>query len=392
MRFPGLWIAILFAATRRVACPCRHCHHRSHAPSAAQRSFPARRSGRRGWAGARRCRPGLHARQSARHERRRLHAADLSPAHGTRRRDLALEPAGPWSDAAHHQGYWTSQRPILPPRSPSATAIDCRAAAAPPTRPTTTATHAWTTATRAPSGKATPTSTQHFTGREQRAPPAMGRDRPGPQAARQHAPRFNGPRPTPPATPSSTGAARTTPTTAWTRRTTKTRIGRTFPHGTVTHGKGGNVRLRLAGAADRRALRAPLADPKVRTPPRPAPTDPRDGSGLRHRGTRRRPRRTARARSTTGSVTRPRHDDQTVIYASSTDPWHTANDRDPRMEQPGFDRVFQSPLTHGAAVARPRRRAVRHARKRRRRTPLSCARRGYPCAASRWAKNPTAST
>jgi len=43
----------------------------------------------------------------------------------------------------------------------------------------------------------------------------------------------------------------------------------------------------------------------------------------------------------------PTHRGQTEIVVSSTDPWHTARDIDRRTEQPGFDRVFASGLTHG---------------------------------------------
>ena len=45
--------------------------------------------------------------------------------------------------------------------------------------------------------------------------------------------------------------------------------------------------------------------------------------------------------------------DQTQITVSSTDPWHRAIDRDPNAEQPGFDRIFKSGLTGGAAVIVP---------------------------------------
>jgi hypothetical protein len=44
---------------------------------------------------------------------------------------------------------------------------------------------------------------------------------------------------------------------------------------------------------------------------------------------------------------------QTQIYVSSTDPWHRASDRDPNVEQPGFDRVFHSGLTCGAPALIP---------------------------------------
>jgi len=44
---------------------------------------------------------------------------------------------------------------------------------------------------------------------------------------------------------------------------------------------------------------------------------------------------------------------QTVIYASSTDPWHRASDIDNKVEQPGFDLVFRSGLTNGLPCMMP---------------------------------------
>jgi hypothetical protein len=44
---------------------------------------------------------------------------------------------------------------------------------------------------------------------------------------------------------------------------------------------------------------------------------------------------------------------QTVTYTSSTDPWHRAIDLDPNTEQPGFDLVFSSGLTHNLPVLMP---------------------------------------
>jgi hypothetical protein len=44
---------------------------------------------------------------------------------------------------------------------------------------------------------------------------------------------------------------------------------------------------------------------------------------------------------------------QSTTYASSTDPWHRAEDIDTHLEQPGFDRVFRSGLTLGHAAMVP---------------------------------------
>ena len=48
-----------------------------------------------------------------------------------------------------------------------------------------------------------------------------------------------------------------------------------------------------------------------------------------------------------------RNDRQTLIWVSSTDPWHRAVDRDPDVEQPGLDAVFASGLTRGQPMLTP---------------------------------------
>src|SRR5256886_5086387 len=44
---------------------------------------------------------------------------------------------------------------------------------------------------------------------------------------------------------------------------------------------------------------------------------------------------------------------QTVTLASSTDPWHTARDRDPDYDQPGFSTVLASGLARGRGMLAP---------------------------------------
>jgi hypothetical protein len=126
---------------------------------------------------------------------------------------------------------------------------------------------------------------------------------------------------------------------------------RTFAGGVVERGTGGETFLRLS--------RSPVAARFVQvsmtassgTAPRGS-QDARDGLGYAVR------------EAYLGTVDRngrfhdalrhaPKHDGQTVAYVSSTDPWHRSVDRDPRIEQPGFDRVFRSGLTNGLPMLTP---------------------------------------
>jgi hypothetical protein len=49
----------------------------------------------------------------------------------------------------------------------------------------------------------------------------------------------------------------------------------------------------------------------------------------------------------------PRHDAQSIIWVSSTDPWHRAVDIDTSLEQPGFDLIAESGLTRGLPMLTP---------------------------------------
>jgi hypothetical protein len=118
-----------------------------------------------------------------------------------------------------------------------------------------------------------------------------------------------------------------------------------FPSGIIHNGAGGDVTIRIA--------EQPVVTRYVRVymtvgsgvAPRGS-TDPRDGLGYAIREIY------LGATDAAGQF----HDVirhgagrelQTIIYVSSTDPWHRSTDRDDRVEQPGFDFVFHSGLTNG---------------------------------------------
>jgi hypothetical protein len=122
----------------------------------------------------------------------------------------------------------------------------------------------------------------------------------------------------------------------------------TFRHGVIADGKGGEVVQRLADTPVQAQYIRFLLTASSRTAP-PGSTDRRDAMGY------------AMAELGLGEigpdgtfVDLMRHarsgSAQTNIYVSSTDPWHRAGDRDPNVQQPGFDRVFASGLTRGLPV------------------------------------------
>ncbi|BDI29986.1 hypothetical protein CCAX7_20370 [Capsulimonas corticalis] len=127
-------------------------------------------------------------------------------------------------------------------------------------------------------------------------------------------------------------------------------VWRSFPKGVVTGAAGGDVRLMLAGhPISCRFVRIRMEDSAGGSG---VAGDPRDRLGFSVR------------ELSVGCANRDgkfqdwvRHARdsarQTVIYASSTDPWHRGVDRDQNVEQPGFDTIYRSGLTRGLPVMVP---------------------------------------
>ena len=125
---------------------------------------------------------------------------------------------------------------------------------------------------------------------------------------------------------------------------------RTFPGGNVTCGKGGTPTLNLC--------KKPIWARYVRLWMTKGGGGPSATSDIRdHLGTAICEIQLG-TRSRDGGLHdwvchRPSGTRQTVVFTSSTDPWHRAADRDPHVEQPGFDRVFHSGLTNRLPVLMP---------------------------------------
>lgn len=125
----------------------------------------------------------------------------------------------------------------------------------------------------------------------------------------------------------------------------------TFPNGRVTDGHGGRVELRLtAQPVETSHVRVLLEQASGAAPA--ASTDWRDAAGYAIREL------SFGVREENGAfadavVHAPSNVAQTWAHVSSTDPWHRAVDRDPELEQPGLDRVFTSKLNFGEPLMIP---------------------------------------
>ena len=116
-----------------------------------------------------------------------------------------------------------------------------------------------------------------------------------------------------------------------------------FPHGVMTGGKGGEQFLKFGKKPIMaRYLRIWMTGSSCIAPK--GSGDPRDGMGYSIREVM------------AGEAGEFDFDDhvihspdrkQTITYASSTDPWHRECDLDPKVEQPGIDRIFCSGITRG---------------------------------------------
>ena len=126
---------------------------------------------------------------------------------------------------------------------------------------------------------------------------------------------------------------------------------RLFPRGAIGHGSGGNESIRLcAKPLSIRFIRILMSQSSQTTAQ--SSTDIRDRLGYSIReievG-----RIDANGRFHDYVRHMPDRHKQTVIYVSSTDPWHRAEDIDYKIEQPGLDFILTSDLTNHLPVLVP---------------------------------------
>jgi len=122
-----------------------------------------------------------------------------------------------------------------------------------------------------------------------------------------------------------------------------------FEHGNIQRCTGGQDFRKLSGSPVKaRWIRIMLLE----SAPTRDTADPRDGLGYAVRELQ-----VGETKRNGKLIDRIKHGAsrlaQTRIYVSSTDPWHRATDLDKNVEQPGFDRLFQSGLTNDLPVLMP---------------------------------------
>jgi hypothetical protein len=124
---------------------------------------------------------------------------------------------------------------------------------------------------------------------------------------------------------------------------------RTFPQGVINHGSGGNQSVRLGNESVQfaRILMTESSHSSSRSTP-----DIRDKLGFAIREIEL--GRTNDGNTFTDFVRHaPDRHQQTIVYTSSTDPWHRAQDIDFKTEQPGLDFVLRGKLTNHQPVLVP---------------------------------------
>jgi len=124
-------------------------------------------------------------------------------------------------------------------------------------------------------------------------------------------------------------------------------VWKSFPHGRIDHGNGGGQEVRLSDApVMARYLRVWMTGGSQTA--LAGSSDPRDAMGYAIREI------SAGTCDAKGvfhdQITHSPDHLQTLTYASSTDPWHRAQDRDPHVEQPGVDLIAQCGITRGLPI------------------------------------------
>src|SRR6266571_444206 len=126
---------------------------------------------------------------------------------------------------------------------------------------------------------------------------------------------------------------------------------RLFPKGEVNHGSGGDQYVRLSGKARSVRFLRFLMSQSSGTSTQPS-NDIRDGVGFAIREIS-----IGRIDSNGRLHDYVRHaadrHKQTIVYVSSTDPWHRAEDLDYKIEQPSLDFILTSELTNRLPVLVP---------------------------------------